>query len=133
MVSPTELQVVNFYQHSCIMIYCSLQVDKYFVGELPPKQITFTNLNDNVREQFLRSMCERYGDLESIRIYHHPKTKKHLGLASVTYTKTRYAKEAAMGLNRTSVMGRIIIVQVDAGGKCVLFILPFNIGNIGSF
>ncbi|PIK38415.1 putative histone-lysine N-methyltransferase SETD1B-A [Apostichopus japonicus] len=93
------------------------KVDKYFVGELPPKQITFTNLNDNVREQFLRSMCERYGDLESIRIYHHPKTKKHLGLASVTYTKTRYAKEAAMGLNRTSVMGRIIIVQVDAGGK----------------
>ncbi|PIK38873.1 putative histone-lysine N-methyltransferase SETD1B-A [Apostichopus japonicus] len=92
------------------------KVDKYFVGELPPKQITFTNLNDNVREQFLRSMCERYGDLESIRIYHHPKTKKHLGLASVTYTKTRYAKEAAMGLNRTSVMGRIIIVQVDAGG-----------------
>lgn len=95
-----------------------LQVDKYFVGELPPKQITFTNLNDNVREQFLRSMCERYGDVESIKIYHHPKTKKHLGLASVTYTKTRYAKDAAMGLNRTSVMGRIIIVQVDAGGMC---------------
>nr|XP_054749083.1 histone-lysine N-methyltransferase SETD1A-like isoform X2 [Lytechinus pictus] len=94
-----------------------MKFDKYFVGELPPKQITFTNLNDNVREPFLRSMVEKHGKVEDVTIYRHPKTSKHLGLASVTYTTTRAAKQAALELNRTSVMGKIIIVQIDAGGK----------------
>ena len=86
----------------------------------------FTNLNDNVREPFLRSMAEKYGKVEDITIHRHPKTSKHLGLASVTYTSTRAAKQAAVELNRTSVMGKIIIVQIDAGGK-------FNEINVAVF
>ncbi|XP_038055486.1 histone-lysine N-methyltransferase SETD1B-A-like isoform X2 [Patiria miniata] len=90
--------------------------DKYYVGELPPKQCTITNLNDNVREAFLRNMCEKFGTVEDINICCHPKTRKHLGLASVTFSTTRAAKQAVLELNRTSVMGKIIIVQIDAGG-----------------
>lgn len=102
-----------------------LQFDEYFVGELPPKQITFTNLNDNVREPFLRSMAEKHGKVEDITIYRHPKTSKHLGLASVTYTSTRFARQAALEMNRTSVMGKIIIVQIDAGGELLLLLYFF--------
>ena len=101
---------------------CCLQYDKYYVGELPPKQCTITNLNDNVRETFLRSMFEKFGTIEDINICFHPKTRKHLGLASVTFSTTRAAKQAVMELNRTSVMGKIIIVQIDAGGRT----LPFS-------
>ncbi|XP_022102155.1 histone-lysine N-methyltransferase SETD1A-like [Acanthaster planci] len=90
--------------------------DKYYVGELPPKQCTITNLNDNVREAFLRNMFEKFGTIEDISICFHPKTRKHLGLASVTFSTTRAAKQAVTELNRTSVMGKIIIVQIDAGG-----------------
>ncbi|XP_033627405.1 histone-lysine N-methyltransferase SETD1A-like [Asterias rubens] len=90
--------------------------DKHYVGELPPKQITITNLNDNVRDAFLRNMCEKYGTIEDINICFNPKTRKHLGLASVTFSTTRAARQAVMELNRTSVMGKIIIVQIDAGG-----------------
>ncbi|XP_071945453.1 uncharacterized protein [Antedon mediterranea] len=91
--------------------------DKYYIGEVPPKQITFTNLNDNVKERFLRDLCDKFGIIEDVNIMHHPKTNKHLGLATVTFTTTRAAKVAAGELNRMSVMGKIIIVQVDAGGK----------------
>ena len=95
------------------------QYDKYYVGELPPKQVTFTNLNDNVREPFLREMCEKYGTVEDVTIYRHPKTGKHLGLATVSYSSTRSARNAVGQLNRSSVMGNIIIVQIDAGGNTI--------------
>ncbi len=94
-----------------------MQYDKWYIGELPPKQVTFTNLNDNVREPFLREMCEKFGTIEDVTIYRHPKTGKHLGLAQVGFNSTRSARNAVQALNRTSVMGNIIIVQVDAGGK----------------
>eukprot|EP00057_Strongylocentrotus_purpuratus_P027370 XP_011681844.1 PREDICTED: histone-lysine N-methyltransferase SETD1B-A [Strongylocentrotus purpuratus] len=116
-----------------------MKFDEYFVGELPPKQITFTNLNDNVREPFLRSMAEKHGKVEDITIYRHPKTSKHLGLASVTYTSTRFARQAALEMNRTSVMGKIIIVQIDAGGKecqrifdCLVADKPSTPSSVGS-
>ena len=95
----------------------SPQYDEWYVGELPPKQVTFTNLNDNVREPFLRSMCEKFGTIEDVTIHHHPKTRKHLGLATVGFSSTRGARNCVIQLNRTSVMGNIIIVQIDAGGR----------------
>ena len=59
------------------------QYDHHYVGTPPPKEVTFTNLNDNINKDFLENMCKGFGTIEESRIYYHPKTKKHLGIGKV--------------------------------------------------
>lgn len=80
--------------------------------------MTFAKLNDNIRENFLRDMCKKYGEVEEVEILYNPKTKKHLGIAKVVFATVRGAKEAVQHLHSTSVMGNIIHVELDTKGKC---------------
>ena len=64
-----------------------LQYDQYYVGAILPKEVTFTNLNDNINQNFLRDMCKGFGVVEDVKIYFHPKTKKHLGIGKVCTVK----------------------------------------------
>ncbi|XP_078681941.1 histone-lysine N-methyltransferase SETD1B-like isoform X2 [Branchiostoma floridae x Branchiostoma belcheri] len=93
------------------------KVDEFYVGSPPRRQITFSNLNDNINTGFLQDMCRKFGTVEEMKIYHHPKTRKHLGLAKVVFATTTAAKDASNKLHRTSVMGNIISVQIDSKGK----------------
>lgn len=86
------------------------------MGPVPPKQVTFAKLNDNIRENFLRDMCRKYGEVEEVEILYNPKTKKHLGIAKVVFATVRGAKEAVQHLHSTSVMGNIIHVELDTKG-----------------
>ncbi|XP_032123143.1 histone-lysine N-methyltransferase SETD1B-like [Sapajus apella] len=83
------------------------KINEFYVGPVPPKQVTFAKLNDNIRENFLRDMCKKYGEVEEVEILYNPKTKKHLGIA----------KEAVQHLHSTSVMGNIIHVELDTTGE----------------
>ena len=47
------------------------------------KEVTFSNLNDNINQNFLHDMCKSFGIIEEVKIYYHPKTKKHLGVGKV--------------------------------------------------
>lgn len=78
--------------------------------------MTFSKLNDNVRETFLTNMCNKYGNVEDVEIFYNPKNKKHLGIAKVVFDTVRGARDAAQHLHRTSVMGNIIHVEVDPKG-----------------
>nr|8ILZ_A Chain A, Histone-lysine N-methyltransferase SETD1B [Homo sapiens] len=82
-----------------------------------PKQVTFAKLNDNIRENFLRDMCKKYGEVEEVEILYNPKTKKHLGIAKVVFATVRGAKDAVQHLHSTSVMGNIIHVELDTKGE----------------
>lgn len=93
------------------------QIDEFYVGPVPPKQVTFAKLNDNIRENFLRDMCKKYGEVEEVEILYNPKTKKHLGIAKVVFATVRGAKEAVQHLHSTSVMGNIIHVELDTKGE----------------
>ncbi|XP_030000084.1 histone-lysine N-methyltransferase SETD1B-like [Sphaeramia orbicularis] len=93
------------------------KVDECYVGPVPPKEVTFSRLNDNVREDFLRNMCEKYGHVEEVEIFHNPKNKKHLGVARVVFDTVKAAKDAVEHLNQTSVMGNIIHVEIDTKGE----------------
>ncbi|XP_031467859.1 histone-lysine N-methyltransferase SETD1A-like [Phasianus colchicus] len=62
-------------------------------------------------------MCRKYGEVEEVEILHHPKTRKHLGLARVLFTSTRGAKETVKHLHNTPVMGNVIHVQLDIKGQ----------------
>ena len=62
-----------------------LQFDVYYVGAILPKEVTFTNLNNNINNEFIRNMCAQFGQVEDAKVYFHPKTKKHLGLGKVCF------------------------------------------------
>lgn len=94
----------------------SFQVDEWYVGPVPPNEVTFSRLNDNVREGFLTNMCNKYGDIEEVEIFYNPKNKKHLGIAKVVFDTVRAAKEAVQHLHQTSVMGNVIHVEIDPKG-----------------
>ncbi|XP_029915078.1 histone-lysine N-methyltransferase SETD1B-A-like [Myripristis murdjan] len=93
------------------------KIDECYVGPIPPKEVTFCRLNDNVREGFLTDMCKKYGHVEEVEIFYNPKTKKHLGIAKVIFDTVRAAKDAVQHLHRISVMGNIIHVEIDPKGE----------------
>lgn len=105
-----------------ISYYCLPQLDEYYVGPIPLKEVTFAHLNDNIKEPFLAEMCAKFGEVEEMEILFHPKTRKHLGLARVLFTNTRGAKDTVKHLHNTSIMGNIVHVQLDIKGmlKCRL-------------
>lgn len=86
---------------------------------MPPKEVTFARLNDNIREGFLTDMCKKFGDIEEVEILYNPKNKKHLGIAKVVFESVKAAKVAVQSLHETSVMGNIIHVELDPKGKHV--------------
>lgn len=98
------------------LLWSVLQLDEFYVGQIPLKEVTFARLNDNIKEPFLAEMCKKYGDIEEIEILYNPKNRKHLGLAKVLFTSTRGAKETVKNLHNTSVMGNLIHAQLDIKG-----------------
>nr|XP_046242795.1 histone-lysine N-methyltransferase SETD1B-like isoform X2 [Scatophagus argus] len=99
------------------LVVTKFKVDEWYVGPVPPKEVTFSRLNDNVREAFLTSMCKKYGNIESVEIFYNPKNKKHLGIAKVVFDTVKAARDAVEHLHQTSVMGNIIHVEIDPKGE----------------
>ena len=97
------------------------QLDEFYIGQIPLKEVTFARLNDNIKEPFLAEMCAKFGEVEEMEILFHPKTRKHLGLARVLFTSTRGAKDTVKQLHNTSVMGNIIHAQLDIKGTVCSF------------
>ncbi|XP_038143202.1 histone-lysine N-methyltransferase SETD1B-A-like [Cyprinodon tularosa] len=93
------------------------KIDEWYIGPVPPKELTFCRLNDNVRETFLTNMCQKYGKVEEVEIFYNPNNKKHLGVAKVIFDSVRAAKNAMEHLHQTSVMGNIIHVEIDPKGQ----------------
>ncbi|XP_040914387.1 histone-lysine N-methyltransferase SETD1B-A isoform X2 [Toxotes jaculatrix] len=93
------------------------KIDECYIGPVPPKEVTFAKLNDNIREGFLTDMCKKYGEIEEVEILYNPKNKKHLGIAKVVFETVKAAKVAVQSLHNTSVMGNIIHVELDPKGE----------------
>ncbi|XP_072227697.1 histone-lysine N-methyltransferase SETD1B-A [Leuresthes tenuis] len=93
------------------------KIDKCYIGPVPPKEVTFARLNDNIREGFLTDMCKKFGEIEEVEILYNPKNKKHLGIAKVVFETVKSAKVAVQSLHNTSVMGNIIHVELDPKGE----------------
>ncbi|KAM6931412.1 histone-lysine N-methyltransferase SETD1B-A-like [Xenentodon cancila] len=104
-LNKTELLVPKF------------KVDEWYVGPVPPREVTFVKLNDNVRETFLTDMCKKYGNIEEVEIFYNPRNKKHWGIAKVVFDTVRAAKDAVQHLHQVSVMGNIIHVELDPKGE----------------
>ncbi|XP_073442094.1 histone-lysine N-methyltransferase SETD1B isoform X2 [Dendrobates tinctorius] len=94
-----------------------LKIDEFYVGPVPPKQVTFAKLNDNIRENFLGDMCKKYGEVEEVEILYNPKNKKHLGIAKVIFATVKGARDAVKHLHNNTVMGNVIHVELDTKGE----------------
>ncbi|ODN04926.1 Histone-lysine N-methyltransferase SETD1 [Orchesella cincta] len=95
----------------------AFKIDINYVGEIPPTEVTFTNLNDNVGEIFLANLSSKFGLVEDVSIYHHPISHRHLGFGHVVFKSSRDAKTCVEKLNATYVMGQKVNVHHDPGGK----------------
>ncbi|OON23278.1 SET domain protein [Opisthorchis viverrini] len=95
-------------------------IDEYYVGEKPEKEVTFSNLNDNISYKNLEDMCKPFGMIEEAKVYYHPLTQRHLGVGTVVFRSSRSAKVCASTLNHTSKMGNIMEVRVDFLGGAKL-------------
>ncbi|XP_058473303.1 histone-lysine N-methyltransferase SETD1B-A isoform X2 [Solea solea] len=93
------------------------KIDECYIGPVPPKEVTFARLNDNIREGFLMDMCKKFGEIEAVEILYNPKNKKHLGIAKVVFENVKAAKVAVQSLHNTSVMGNLIHVELDPKGE----------------
>ncbi|CAI5666840.1 unnamed protein product [Oreochromis niloticus] len=93
------------------------KIDECYIGPVPPKEVTFARLNDNIKETFLTEMCKKFGEIEEVEILYNPKNKKHLGIAKVVFESVKAAKVAVQSLHNTSVMGNIIHVELDPKGE----------------
>lgn len=73
----------------------------------PAVEVTVTNLNDNIDQQFLADLLRKCGPTDEQTIYYHPVTNKHLGLARVVFESTRGMAACIDKYNGTSVMGKV--------------------------
>ncbi|KAM9810638.1 histone-lysine N-methyltransferase SETD1B-A-like [Neosynchiropus ocellatus] len=98
------------------LVIPKFKIDEWYVGPVPPKEVTFSRLNDNVNKAFLNDMCKKFGGTEQVEIFYNPNNKKHLGIGKVVFDTVKAAKEAVEKLNQTSVMGNIIHAEIDPRG-----------------
>ena len=93
------------------------KIDENFVGEPPKVEVTVENMNDNVDKQFLLRMIEKCGAVEDVKIYFHPVSGKHLGLAHLCFEEVKGAKECVKYLHGKSVMGQQLNCYLDPMSK----------------
>ncbi|VDK40873.1 unnamed protein product [Taenia asiatica] len=95
----------------------NFKFDAYFIGPCPEKEVTFSNLNDNINVKNLEQMCKEFGKIEEAKVYFHPHSQKHMGVGKVVFQSTKSAKLCVEKLDNTSKMGNIMKVELDTFGK----------------
>lgn len=94
------------------------------MGEPPAVEITITNMNDNVDENFLRNLLQKCGPIEEQTIYRHPRTQRRLGIARIVFIDVKSARHCIERYNQQSVMGNVMNVFHDSfGEKCKQLLL----------
>ncbi|RUS91880.1 hypothetical protein EGW08_000282 [Elysia chlorotica] len=110
-------QRIFFRRHPADLPIPRWKYDQYYVGTPPAKEVTFSNLNDNIDRHFLENMVKGFGLIEDAKIYYHPKNKKHLGIGKIVFSQSKAARACVDKLHRTSKMGNIMNVVLDTMGK----------------
>ena len=87
------------------------------MGIPPQRDVILNGLNDNVDKKFLQEICEKFGNIEGVKIFYDPLTKRHLGKARVGFTTSASAKLAVAKLDGTSIMGCIVHAEFEHKGS----------------
>ncbi|XP_055337088.1 histone-lysine N-methyltransferase SETD1B-like [Paramacrobiotus metropolitanus] len=93
-------------------------IDANYTGKPPDVQVLLENLNDNLREEFLREMLQKTaGKVVTLTIGYHPVSRKHLGFAYVEFESEEACAACLRNVNGKSVMGKAIAVSKDPMGR----------------
>lgn len=99
------------------VFFIRFKIDEHYVGEPPAIEITITNMNDNVDENFLRNLLQKCGPTEEQTIYRHPRTQRRLGIARIVFIDVKSARNCIERYNQQSVMGNVMNVFHDSFGE----------------
>ncbi|GMR42839.1 hypothetical protein PMAYCL1PPCAC_13034 [Pristionchus mayeri] len=92
----------------------NLTVDDQYIGIPPKREVTISNLNDNVNEKFLRDMTNNQKlTPEEVIVFHHPGTRKHLTMALILFKNSKSARLFVEANNEASLMGQPISCRLD--------------------
>ncbi|VUZ50062.1 unnamed protein product [Hymenolepis diminuta] len=124
---PSHIDVVDPRLAPQLRAYCknpglefevpNFKYDIYYIGKYPDKEVTFSNLNDNITTKNLHQMCQEFGAIEEAKVYFHPQTQKHMGVGKVVFHLAKSAQLCVEKLNKTSKMGNIMTVELDKFGE----------------
>ncbi|KAF8359403.1 set-2 [Pristionchus pacificus] len=92
----------------------NLIVDDQYTGIPPKREVTISNLNDNVNHDFLKKMASNHKlKPQEVHIFHHPETRKHLGMGLILFEKSKDARAFVDACDGQSVMGLAISCILD--------------------
>ncbi|CAD5214041.1 unnamed protein product [Bursaphelenchus okinawaensis] len=94
-------------------------IDNNYCAAPPRREVCITNLNDNVREEYLLSICSKFGHVNYLHIYTNPdpKVRKHLGFALLEFTCEEDAMSFVKHYTETpTIMGFPVKVFIDTLG-----------------
>ncbi|OAF67014.1 hypothetical protein A3Q56_05251 [Intoshia linei] len=111
---------LNYGNASKIKEHClklpKLIFDEDYIGVPVKNEVLFSNLNDNINDDFLKSMCEPYGNVVKCYVVYDEQTRKHTGIGVVSFEKPNSAKECFSSLHNTNKMGMTISACLDVMG-----------------
>uniref|UniRef100_A0A1I7RLW2 RRM domain-containing protein n=1 Tax=Bursaphelenchus xylophilus TaxID=6326 RepID=A0A1I7RLW2_BURXY len=94
-------------------------IDNSFCAAPPRREACVTQLNDNVREDYLLSVCSKFGQVNYLHIYTNPdgKSRTHLGFALIEFDSESALMEfVKCYTERPTIMGFQVKVFVDTLG-----------------
>ncbi|GMT19895.1 hypothetical protein PFISCL1PPCAC_11192, partial [Pristionchus fissidentatus] len=81
-------------------------VDDQYTGIPPKREVTISNLSDNVNKEFLTKMLMNQKlEAEEVLVIYHPTTKKHLNMALILFKKSSDARAFVEANDGHNVMG----------------------------
>ncbi|XP_076065509.1 histone-lysine N-methyltransferase SETD1-like isoform X2 [Oratosquilla oratoria] len=96
------------------------KIDSNYVGDPPPLEVTIFNINDNIDQTFLHNEIvnkHQCGMLESLHIFTHSLSRKHLGIARLVFEEPESSRRCVEKLNNATLMGKVLHVFLDPFGE----------------
>ena len=90
------------------------------MGNSPERDVFVIGLNENVKSNLLKEVCDEIATVHSIKFHRHPKTKTFLGAATVSFEHFGCGKKAAKELDGRIVGGCYLRAELDDNGKIIV-------------
>ncbi|GMR57629.1 hypothetical protein PMAYCL1PPCAC_27824, partial [Pristionchus mayeri] len=100
--NPKDLKLAN------------MRVDDDFTGIPPKREVTISNLNDNVNEKFLSDLAiNQKTPPEEVIVFYDPRSGKHLTMALILFKNSKTARLFVEQNNGSSLMGQTVTCRLD--------------------
>ncbi|GMR55322.1 hypothetical protein PMAYCL1PPCAC_25517, partial [Pristionchus mayeri] len=100
--NPKDLKLAN------------MNVDDDYIGISPKREVTISNLNDNVNQKFLCDLANNQKmPPEEVIVFYDPRSGKHLTMALILFKNSKSARLFVEENNGASLMGQPVTCRLD--------------------